>query len=134
MRPLLMSLRLAGLVSVAMLATATAAFAQAASPSLDEAKKDPILRAMLEELERSRTHLHFEDWQHPFFIQYRLDDMESFEAEASYGALTRERVDHRRIVRVTVRVGDYKTDSSALRGERGDGSLQIAAVEDDPVA
>src|SRR5580704_12226122 len=109
MRPLLMSLRLAGLVSVAMLATATAAFAQAASPSLGEAKKDPILRAMLEELE-------------------------SFEADASYGALTRERVDHRRIVRVTVRVGDYKTDSSALRGDRGDGSLQIAAVEDDPVA
>jgi predicted Zn-dependent protease len=132
MRPQSISFRLAVLVSVAMLATA--AFAQATTPSLDEAKKDPILRAMLEELERSRTQLHFEDWQHPFFIQYRLDDMESFEAEASYGALTRERVDHRRIVRVTVRVGDYKTDSSALRGERGDGSLQIAAVEDDPVA
>ena len=32
---------------------------------------------------------------------------------------------------VTVRVGDYKTDSS---GGRGDGSLQLAALDNDPIA
>ncbi len=101
-----------------------------------EVRKDPILRAMLEELDRSKTQLKFlEDWQRPFFIQYRLDDVETYDADASYGALAKEHKEHRRIVRVTVRVGDYKTDSSAPRGEgRGDGSLQIAAIEDDPLA
>ena len=111
---------------------ASPGFAQ--SSSLDDAKKDPILRAMIEELERSKNKLQFDDWPRPFFIQYRLDDVESFDAEANYGALTAEHTEHRRVVRVTVRVGDYKMDSSAVRGERGDGSLQIAAVEDDPVA
>src|SRR5208337_2163206 len=33
--------------------------------------------------------------------------------------------------RVTVRVGDYKTDSS---GGRGDGALQLAGLDDDPIA
>ena len=36
-----------------------------------------------------------------------------------------------RIARITVRVGDYKTDSS---GGRGDGSLELAALDDDPIA
>ena len=35
------------------------------------------------------------------------------------------------IARVTVRVGDYKTDSS---GGRGDGALELAALDDDPIA
>jgi predicted Zn-dependent protease len=35
------------------------------------------------------------------------------------------------VARVTVRVGDYKTDSS---GGRGDGALQLAALDDDPIA
>jgi TldD protein len=118
----------------ALFASAVGASAQAPSATIADAKNDPILRAMLEELERSRSQLKFDDWQRPFFIQYRLDDVQSFEADASYGSLTKEHRDHRRIVRVTVRVGDYKTDSSTVRGERGDGSLQIAAVDDDPVA
>src|SRR5208337_3068823 len=33
--------------------------------------------------------------------------------------------------RITVRVGDYKTDSS---GGRGDGALQLAGLDDDPIA
>ena len=35
------------------------------------------------------------------------------------------------MARVTVRVGDYKTDSS---GGRGDGAIQMAALDDDPIA
>ena len=35
------------------------------------------------------------------------------------------------MARVTVRVGDYKTDSS---GGRGDGALELAALDDDPIA
>jgi len=35
------------------------------------------------------------------------------------------------VARITVRIGDYKADSS---GGRGDGSLQLAALDDDPIA
>ena len=35
------------------------------------------------------------------------------------------------MARVTVRVGDYKTDSS---GGRGDGSIELAALDNDPIA
>jgi hypothetical protein len=35
------------------------------------------------------------------------------------------------VARITVRVGDYKADSS---GGRGDGALQLAALDDDPIA
>ncbi len=38
---------------------------------------------------------------------------------------------HQRVARITVRVGDYKTDSS---GGRGDGALQLTALDDDPIA
>ncbi|MBT9331658.1 metallopeptidase TldD-related protein [Paracidobacterium acidisoli] len=96
-----------------------------------DAEKDPVLSAMLQELGRSRDHLQLPGFQKPFFIQYRLDDVVDYTATANYGSLTGEQESHRRVVRVTVRVGDYKTDSST---ERGDGSLQFAAIEDDPIA
>ena len=50
---------------------------------------------------------------------------------ASYGALTREERNHQRIVRVTVRIGDYGSDSSS---SRGDGSVQLAPEDNDPEA
>jgi len=86
---------------------------------------------MLEELDRSKQQLQLQDFQKPFFIQYALDDLEDYDASATYGSLTSEHQQRRRVVRVTVRVGDYKMDSST---ERGDGSLQVATVDDDPLA
>jgi predicted Zn-dependent protease len=38
---------------------------------------------------------------------------------------------HQRVARVTVLVGDYKTDSST---PRGDGSVQLATIDSDPIA
>ncbi len=48
--------------------------------------------------------------QRPYFIEYRLDDFATYEAVANYGALAREEDGHQRVVRVTVRVGDYSLD------------------------
>ena len=61
--------------------------------------------------------------QRPYFIQYRLEDVHSYEAVANYGALTRESENHQRAVRVEVRVGDYTDDSSS---SRGDGAVELA--------
>lgn len=106
--------------------------AQQASISAADARKDPVLKAMLEELSRSQQQLQLQDMQKPFFIEYRLDDITRYMANANYGALTGEHEVRLRIVRATVRVGDYKTDSSS---PRGDGAIEIATTDDgDPLA
>ena len=100
-------------------------------PTRADAEKDPVLKAMLTELHRSKDQLQLKDFQKPFFIQYRIEEVDGFEAKAEFGAVSSSRRGHERVARVTVRVGDYKTDSS---GGRGDGSVQLAALDDDPIA
>jgi TldD protein len=111
-------------------AIAVPAVAQGA-PTRADAEKDSVLRAMLAELDRSQQHLQLPGFDKPYFIEYRIDDVTAYHAEAAYGALTGEDQTHSRIGRVTVRVGDYKSDNS---GPRGEGSVQIVAAEDDPLA
>jgi hypothetical protein len=97
----------------------------------DSAKDDPILRAMQAELDREQTQLVLPGMQRPYFIEYRLDDFASYQAVANFGALAREETGHQRIVRVTVRIGSYATDSSSSRGE---GSLALAPTDNNPQA
>jgi predicted Zn-dependent protease len=92
---------------------------------------DPLLQAMKAELDREQAGLLLPGMQRPYFIEYRLDDIRTYEAIANYGALTREEEQHQRIVRVTVRIGSYDSDSSS---SRGDGSLQLAPEDNDPAA
>src|ERR1035438_5504619 len=94
-----------------------------ALPALLAAQKateatDPILQAMKAEMERSKSQLQLEQMQRPFFIEYRLTDDDSFSSEAVFGAIRLEQRSHVRLLRVVVRVGDYKQDSS---GGQGDG-------------
>jgi TldD protein len=69
--------------------------------------------------------------QRPYFIEYRLDDLNTYEAVANYGALTREEANRQRVVRVTVRIGDYAMDSSS---SRGDGVIEVAPTDDNAQA
>lgn len=92
---------------------------------------DPLLNAMKAELTREQQLLVLPGMQKPYFIQYRLEDIHTYEALANYGALTRENEAHQRIVRVDVRVGDYTNDSSSARG---DGALELAPEDNDPSA
>ena len=91
---------------------------------------DPLL-AMKEELAREKADLVLPGMQRPYFMEYRLEDIHTYDASASYGALTGEGETHQRVVRVEVRVGDYTVDSSSARGE---GSLQLAPGDDDAAA
>lgn len=95
------------------------------------ASADPLLQAMQLELDREQDLLLLPGMQRPYFIEYRLDDFNTYEALASYGALTREDRNHQRVVRVTVRIGDYASDSSS---SRGDGSVELAPEDNDPAA
>jgi predicted Zn-dependent protease len=96
-----------------------------------DAEKDPILKAMLTELDRSMSQLQLPGFAKPFFIQYRIEDVNDYQTKAEYGATEGGSRTHQRIARITVRVGDYKTDSS---GGRGDGALELTSLNDDPIA
>ena len=116
-----------------IIATLTLAvpFCRAAEPTRSDAEKDAILKAMLTELDRSRDQLQLKDFARPFFIQYRLEDIEDYQTQSNFGASLGDATRHQRLARVTVRVGDYKIDSSTARG---DGAVELAALEDDPLA
>jgi TldD protein len=92
---------------------------------------DTILKAMQVELDREKAELVLPGMQRPYYIEYRLDDFATFEAVANYGALARQEEGHQRVVRVVVRIGDYKTDSSSSRGE---GSVQLAPTDNNAEA
>jgi len=92
---------------------------------------DPVLRAMRAELDREQAQLVLPGMQRPFFIQYRLDDFSTYELVANFGALVREETGHQRIVRVTVRIGSYTTDSS---GSRADGTAVLGPTDNNPEA
>lgn len=106
--------------------------APAAKPATKaSAESDPLLNAMKAELTREQQLLVLPGMMKPYFIQYRLEDIHTYEALANYGALTRENDAHQRFVRVDIRVGDYTTDSSSARG---DGTLELAPEDNDPNA
>ena len=92
---------------------------------------DPMLDAMKAELQREQKLLLLPGLQRPYFIEYRMDELTNYEAVANYGALTREEQGHQRIVRVSVRIGDFAADSSS---SRGDGNVQLAPQDNDPAA
>ena len=94
----------------------------------DPANGDPVLQAMRTELERSKASLKLEGMAAPYYIDYRVTDMDAYAAEASFGALVSNVGAHLRFVRVVVRVGDYKQDSFFGQGE---GSLEIMPVDND---
>ena len=102
-----------------------------AQPNRTDAEKDPVLKAMLEELDRSVSRLQLPGFEKPFFIQYRIEDVDDFETKASFGASEGSQRTHQRVARIIVRVGNYKVDSS---GSRGDGALELSSLDDDPIA
>src|SRR5271156_5973516 len=105
----------------------------AAAPAAASAagQSDPLLKAMREELDRSKSQLKMDNVPAPYYIEYRLSDVEEFSAEAAFGALRQDQRVHARSLRVVVRVGDYKQDSYYGPGT---GIANIAPRDDDPVA
>ena len=86
---------------------------------------DPLLRAMKDELERSRQ-LRIVSLDAPYFIEYRVEDVNAFSVAATLGALVSSNQSVLRVPTVKVRVGDYIFDntnhlySDAYTGSRYD--------------
>jgi predicted Zn-dependent protease len=131
-----------GFFAVALLALNTAS-ARAASEGVKvapdaataaahaAAKGDGLLEALLTELERSQTQLKMNQVQAPYYIEYRVNEVEDLGIEAAFGALRENQHIHVRVLRVVVRVGDYKQDSYFARGQ---GETSILPLDNDSIA
>jgi len=99
---------------------APSAFGQAAADN----DKDHTLEAMRDEMARSKARLELQippanQPVRPYFIEYRLLDMDIREVSAEFGALMTSTHNRTRIMNVEARVGDYKLDSSNFISDEG---------------
>jgi TldD protein len=101
MKPLIHLAAAALRLLLAVLFLLTAAFSQ----------DDVILRAMKDELERSRQ-LRIVSLDAPYFFEYRVEDASLYTVAATMGALVGSNQSALRIPFVKVRVGDYAFDNS----------------------
>ena len=125
-----MIFRLTKLMSLLMLALGALLFTCAGpfGQSSSSTPEDPVLRAMQLELDRSKSELKLEQMAAPYYIEYRVVDMEGRSAEAAYGALRSNLHMRMRFLRVVVRVGNYQQDSYYGQGE---GAFDFAPLDDD---
>jgi hypothetical protein len=78
---------------------------------------DQTMRAMRDEMGRAKTRLELqispsEKPMRPYFVEYRVADIDVREIVAEFGALISSSHNRSRIMNVSARVGDYKVDSS----------------------
>lgn len=92
---------------------------------------DPVLRAMIAELKRSQEKLQLGSLQRPYYIDYEVTELKDYIADAVLGALRADQQHIGRLVRVVVRIGDYKQDS--YFGE-GQGSIEVMPIDNEPMA
>lgn len=96
-----------------------------------DAASDPILRALQAELTRSKSQLKMDNVDSPFYIEYRVFDVEQFDASAAFGALRDQNRTRLRLLRAVVRLGDYKLDSFINAGQ---GISDILPLDNDELA
>jgi predicted Zn-dependent protease len=104
----------------------------------------PMLVVMRDELARAKAALAKGDDAPPYFISYRVSELDSIEIAASYGALELQTRDRARVLDVEVRVGDHQFDNHHWHhrampgwgaGSRSAGLMgNRIPVEDDPAA
>src|SRR5207237_6380966 len=109
------------LAAVAVCVAAVTAGAQKQTP------QDPLDRAMRDELARSMTELRLDTLPKPYFVAYRIDDIEPIEATASLGSLLSGSDTRTRHLRVELRVGDYEFDNTNFIGMGGGPAFSMLA-------
>jgi TldD protein len=114
-----------------ILALASALFCAAALAQQPIAVDDPVLQALQTEMQRSKSQLKLENMSAPYYIDYRVVDLDEYNAEAAYGAMRTGVRTRLRFLKVVVRVGDYKQDSFFGQGE---GTNDVIALDDDVLA
>src|ERR1700739_3749572 len=94
--------------------------ATAPQPAIQQAAdNDQTLRAMHDEMERNRARLQLPGVEKPFYLEYRLLDVDVRAVTASFGDLVSSTTTRNRFMSVDARIGDYHLDSSNFVSEDG---------------
>jgi predicted Zn-dependent protease len=106
------------LAAVLLVLSAPSVFAQSSSTT------DHTMDAMRDEMARSKTRLELQippsgQPVRPYFVEYRIVDMDIREISAEFGALVSSSHTRQRLMNVGARVGDYKLDSSNFISDEG---------------
>jgi predicted Zn-dependent protease len=112
------------LTALALLAMSAGRVAPAHAAAAAQAPKDndQTLRAMRDEMARSKTRLELkipgtEQPVRPYYVEYRLLDLDVREIVAEFGTLVTSTEGRNRFMNVEARVGGYKLDSSNFIGD-----------------
>jgi TldD protein len=103
---------------------ARGASAFGSAPAQDPKDNDQTLRAMHDEMERSKTRLELkipgtDQPVRPYYVEYRLLDLDFREISGEFGTLLSSNHARNRFMDVEARVGNYKLDSSNFISEDG---------------
>jgi TldD protein len=123
--------RFGGLLLAVVACTVALCALLTSARAADSASGDVVLRALHEEMDRSKSKLKLENVPAPYYIEYRVTEIEQFDGSAVFGALRSHQREHGRLLRVEVRVGDYKQDSFFGAGE---GTVDLVPSDDDVFA
>jgi predicted Zn-dependent protease len=100
------------------------------------AQDDILMRAMKDEMTRTTSQLQLQKMDKPYFIAYRIDDMNQTAVSAMLGSVTAEQPMRMRMVGVEVRVGDYALDNSnyiSTRSFGGGGRGMFSSIHQAPL-
>jgi len=90
-----------------------------ALPAAAQSDNDHTLEAMQDEMTRNVARLQLDGQQKPYYIQYRILDIDIRSISASSGALISSTHNRSRFMTVGVRVGDHQLDSSNFITQNG---------------
>jgi TldD protein len=76
-----------------------------------QSSPDALLKAMKDEIERSRS-LEISGLDKPYFIEYTVEDLHTYGISATLGGILAKNSNHHRVPRARVRVGDYTFDNA----------------------
>ncbi len=83
-------------------------------PQVTLADSDVLMRAMNDEIARTVNQLQLKDLGKPYFVEYGISDLESFNVSAKFGALNGSGFDRSRSATTQVRLGNYDSDNTNL--------------------
>ncbi len=100
-------------------------------------EEDLVLKALKDELARSVDQLQLKGMEKPYYIEYSVEETESFAVRAAFGAVVSSTSDRSRFLQVSVRVGSYEFDNSGFSSPRfrySSSGFRPLVIEDDYAA
>jgi TldD protein len=90
-----------------------------------QSASDVVLTALRDELKRSVAALQLKNFEKPYFIEYKLQDVQNYRIDARFGALTASGGGRTRRGSAQVRVGSYEFDNTNSFG----GGFDFTSIE-----